>query len=353
MASTPHPSTTPLHRRSRWFVAVPAAVAAAGLAVTVLASPATADPTPTPSSTAAPTLASVTQQLTDLARQNEALAEKFNAATIDLTAKQAAATTANATAATAQTDYTAALKRYGSTIVDQYQNGQLSRAGALLTSSSTQNYLDTVSNLATVSEHNSAVVDKLSAAKQQATDARAAADKAVTDATTVRDALAAQRTTIETQTAQYKTLLTSLTPVQQTAYAGADNAPAAAAPANMEVHAGSAAAQTAIDFALAQRGKPYVYAAAGPGSYDCSGLTMAAYRAAGVSLPHQASAQYKVGTHVSLNALQPGDLIFFYSPISHVGIYLGNGLMVHAPTSGDVVKVSPIFSGAVGATRLT
>ena len=355
MALPPSSSRTSSIRRSRRLVGLPAALAAAGLAVTVLAVPAGADPTPTPSTStsAAPTIASVTAQLTELARQNEALAEKFNAATIDLTAKQKAAAAAKTAATKAQADYTAALKRYGATIVAQYQNGQLSRAGALLTSSSTQDYLDTVSDLATVSRHDSAVVDQLTVTKQQAADTQAASVKAVATATSVRDALAAQKKTIETQTAKYKALLTSLTPVQQVAYQGRDTAPASVAPASMSVHAGSQAAQIAIDFALAQRGKPYVYAAAGPNAYDCSGLTMAAYAAAGVSLPHQSAEQYNYGTHVSLDAMQPGDLVFFYSPISHVAIYLGNGLIVHAPTSGDVVKVSPLFSGAVGATRLT
>lgn len=354
MASTPYPSRTSASRRHRRFVVVPAAVLTVGLAVSALATPASADPTPSPStSTAAPTIASVTVQLTDLARQNEALTEKFNAATIDLAAKQKTAKAAQAAAATAQAAFKNALKQYGSTIVEQYQNGQLSRAGALLTSTSTQNYLDTVSDLATVSANNNAVVDKLSATKLKATDAQTASAKAVTTATGVRDALAAQQKTIETQTAKYKTLLTSLTPVQQVAYTSRDTVPAASAPTSLSVHAGSAAAQIAIDFALAQQGKPYVYATSGPNSYDCSGLTAAAWAAAGVKLPHQSSAQYGYGTHVSLSEMQPGDLVFFYSPISHVAIYLGNGMIVHAPTSGDVVKVSPMFGGAVGATRLT
>ena len=80
---------------------------------------------------------------------------------------------------------------------------------------------------------------------------------------------------------------------------------------------------------------------------------MASWRAAGVSLPHSSSGQYSVGTHVSASQLKPGDLVFYYSPIHHVGMYIGNGMIVHAPTSGDVVKVSPMFGGAVGATRLT
>ena len=108
------------------------------------------------------------------------------------------------------------------------------------------------------------------------------------------------------------------------------------------VVASSDAAQIAIDTAMAQRGKPYVWAASGPGSFDCSGLTAYAYKAAGISLPHSSALQSRMGQAVSRAALQPGDLVFFYSPVSHVGIYIGNGQMVHAPTSGDVVKVASI-----------
>ena len=104
---------------------------------------------------------------------------------------------------------------------------------------------------------------------------------------------------------------------------------------------------------MAQRGKSYVWAASGPGSFDCSGQTSYAYRAAGVSLPHSSRMQSQMGQPVARDQLQPGDLVFFYSPVSHVGIYIGNGQMVHAPTSGDVVKVSPIMSGLSGARRIT
>jgi cell wall-associated NlpC family hydrolase len=119
--------------------------------------------------------------------------------------------------------------------------------------------------------------------------------------------------------------------------------------------AGTAAAQKAVEFALAQVGKPYVFGAAGPGSYDCSGLTMAAWQAGGVSLPHSAADQYNYGHHVSRDALQPGDLIFFYQPIGHVTIYIGQGMMVSAPTEGQNVSVVPLSSfdsDYVGATRL-
>lgn len=94
--------------------------------------------------------------------------------------------------------------------------------------------------------------------------------------------------------------------------------------------ANSGRAAAAVAFAVAQKGKPYSFGATGPGSYDCSGLTGAAWKAAGVSLPRTSQAQYAVGTPVAKSDLQPGDLVFYYSGISHVGIYVGDGMIFHA-----------------------
>jgi cell wall-associated NlpC family hydrolase len=102
------------------------------------------------------------------------------------------------------------------------------------------------------------------------------------------------------------------------------------------------ASQKAVDTAMDQRGKPYQYGAAGPNAYDCSGLTQYAWHAAGVELPHSSRQQSTIGSPVARADLKPGDLVFFYSPVSHVGIYVGNNQVVHAPEDGDVVKVSDI-----------
>ncbi len=120
------------------------------------------------------------------------------------------------------------------------------------------------------------------------------------------------------------------------------------------VAAPTPAAQVAVDTALAQLGDPYVWAGAGPDTFDCSGLTQYAYGAAGVYLPHSSNMQSSVGVPVAVTDLQPGDLLFFYSPVSHVGMYIGNGQMVHAPTAGDVVKVVDLayMPGLTVARRL-
>ncbi|HYZ91166.1 MAG TPA: NlpC/P60 family protein [Actinomycetota bacterium] len=113
-----------------------------------------------------------------------------------------------------------------------------------------------------------------------------------------------------------------------------------------------ATAPNAVSAAASQIGKPYRWGAGGPDSYDCSGLTMWAWSRAGVSLPHSSRAQYSSLPHVSLNRLAPGDLIFYGSPIHHVGIYKGGGVMVHAPQSGETVREESIYySRPVGAAR--
>ncbi|MDQ4024689.1 MAG: NlpC/P60 family protein, partial [Actinomycetota bacterium] len=124
--------------------------------------------------------------------------------------------------------------------------------------------------------------------------------------------------------------------------------PPVAAPAP----APNAGAQAAVDAALSQLGKPYQWAAAGPDSYDCSGLTMWAWARAGVSLPHNSGMQYAATPRVDRSDWQPGDLLFFGSPIHHVSMYIGNGQMVEAPYTGSQVRVVPADrSDYVGAGR--
>ena len=119
------------------------------------------------------------------------------------------------------------------------------------------------------------------------------------------------------------------------------------------IPAPSPRAATAIAFARAQLGKPYRYATSGPDTFDCSGLTMAAWGAAGLSLPHYSGAQYQMLPHVPVSAIQPGDLVF-YGPggSQHVEIYIGGGMVITAPQTGDVVKIAPMRS-PIGVGRPT
>ena len=125
--------------------------------------------------------------------------------------------------------------------------------------------------------------------------------------------------------------------------------PAAAAPA-----AGSSVGTRALALAKGKLGAPYVWGAAGPSAFDCSGLIVWAYKQLGVSLPHSSATLSTMGTPVSKAALQPGDLVFFYSPVSHVGIYAGNGMVLNATQSGEPVQLSKLANLPFhNATRLT
>lgn len=108
-------------------------------------------------------------------------------------------------------------------------------------------------------------------------------------------------------------------------------------------------AKKAIDYALAQRGKPYAWGATGPDTFDCSGLVMRAWQHAGVHIPRTTYAQWRTGRAIPRDRLQPGDLVFFNTEPrpgpDHVGLYLGTGRMIQAPHTGDVVKISDITTG--------
>jgi cell wall-associated NlpC family hydrolase len=237
----------------------------------------------------------------------------------------------------------------------QYESGQLGSAGALLDSRSGGNAVSRLNTLDLLSNHAADVVAMVDHARQIAAEKNQQAQAALAAATEQRDAVASRRAEVTREIDKYKRMLGMLTAQQRAEYLHRADPSISMARARQLPAATSAAARKAVNFALAQVGKPYVFGAAGPSSYDCSGLTMAAWARAGVSLPHSAADQYNYGTHVPEYALQPGDLLFFYQPIGHVTIYIGDGLMVSAPTEGEDVQVVPLSyfqSDYSGATRL-
>ena len=132
-----------------------------------------------------------------------------------------------------------------------------------------------------------------------------------------------------------------------------NDTPAASEPDTSSYVPVSGTAGIAVSAAMSQLGVPYRFAAEEPGvAFDCSGLTKWAWGRAGVGMPHQSGAQYGSFPHVSQSEVQPGDLVFYYSPIGHVGIYIGNGQMIHAPHTGDVVKIATVhWNKVVGIAR--
>jgi cell wall-associated NlpC family hydrolase len=323
----------------------------AGLAAIVL-SPMPAQATPQPA-----TAGDVATVMAARAHDMEKVTESFNAARDQLNTQQATAKAAQAAYEQAQVALATARKQVRGIARSAY-TGNGNTFAALLTSQSASEFVDRVSTLQKIAGRQNAVLDQVMSVSTTAAQAEVTAQKAVAEAKATFDGVAAKQAALQKEINAYQADFDRLTAQekQATLAGGTDHASrsdsrTAIAPAGPVV-AGSQAAQIAVDTALAQRGKPYVWAATGPNAFDCSGLTQFAYAAAGVRIPRVADAQATVGVPVSRSQLQPGDLIFFYSPISHVGIYIGNGQMVHAPTFGDVVKVAGIDNmGAITAMR--
>jgi cell wall-associated NlpC family hydrolase len=291
----------------------------------------------------------------------EVVTEQFNEARETLVAQHAAAEAAVARFNEAQAALQAAQESVRGIARSAYTGESMSSFRALMTSGSADEFVDRVAILQMVAGHQNEILGQAATASVAAAQAQAAAQEAASAAQATYDAVAAQQADLEAQIAEYQALYDRLSLEEQQAAAAAGHGDRASRAERSEplaasgpIVAGSQAAQIAVDTAMAQRGKPYVWAASGPRSFDCSGLVMFAYAAAGVSLPHSSRMQAGMGQSVSRSQLQPGDLVFFYSPVSHVGIYIGNGQMVHAPTSGDVVKVAGIDSmgGYAGARRI-
>jgi cell wall-associated NlpC family hydrolase len=313
--------------------------AAAALTVTVLPGTASADP-----------VADAAQLVADANHQLEVVTEQVNEARVQLERQQASAASAGQTAADAQTRLDSFDGQIRQLARSAYTSDGLSRLDVLLTSGSAEEFVHQLGTLDAIAGHTNEVVAGVAAAADDAAKAKAAADEAAAQAQKSYDDIAAQQKDLEAKIADYQRQYDALTaPQQQQVFAahGGDTQPVPSG-----VIAPSAAAQQAVDTALAQVGDPYVWGAGGPDAFDCSGLTQYAYSAAGMSLPHSSSSQAQMGMAVSRSELQPGDLVFFYSPVSHVGMYIGNGQMVHASTSGQPVKVASLDSmGSYNSAR--
>ncbi|SFC24598.1 C40 family peptidase [Klenkia taihuensis] len=333
----------------RWTrTAVPAVVA--GVLLTLTAGPAVAEPT---------TAAEAADAVTQAAQQVEALGEQVHDAELAVADQQAAAAAAAGAADTAAAAVTALQPQVDAIVRSGFVDGVPSGLETMLSSDSADEVLQRVSTINQLTSHTDAVLGQLALAQQAAQQARADADAAAAQAATALADLEAQQDQVQAQLAAYRADYARLAaPLQaqvDRAVAGPELSAAAMADAAAAAPAAapSEAAGVAIEAALAQLGKPYVWGSSGPDGFDCSGLMQYAYAAAGISLPHSSRAQSGLGTPVSRAELQPGDLVFFYSPVSHVGMYIGNGQMVHASVSGRPVAVTSVDQrGYVGARRV-
>ena len=230
-------------------------------------------------------------------------------------------------------------------IIREYEGQSLSAMGQVVVADDPQRFLSQLSTMSAYNDMQDQLFDDY-ATELKSLDIRSdATAKRAAQVAEIEKDLAAEKATIDKKLDEAKTLLGELQAEQREEIVSRDTV---RPPTTVPV---SGRAAAAVQYALAQVGDAYVYGAAGPDAFDCSGLTMMAWAQAGVALPHSSSAQYSSGPQVAFSDLQPGDLVFYYSPISHVGIYIGNGMIVHAanPSTGVVVSsVSSMpYSGAV------
>jgi cell wall-associated NlpC family hydrolase len=295
--------------------------------------------------------------LEQVQHEAEALTEQWHAAQDDLTARRAELATlraavdpARAAADTARGDEERYRTQVDAVTLTTFESGRLDTFGALLASGTPQDYLDQMSALEMISADQAAALDALTTVVERTRRAQDDADAAAARARTAADEaaraeqeLAGRRRDADRLVDEVEALLRRLTPRERDDRLG----PEVDAPA---LPSGTGAGTRALRAAAAQLGKGYRWGATGPATFDCSGLTSFAFRAAGITLPRSSSQQARVGRPVPLGDLQPGDLVFFYQPVSHVGIYAGDGKMIHAPQTGDVVRYQTVnrrtFSGA-------
>lgn len=312
------------------------------------------------SADAAPNLIEVQGRVRDLQEQATTAAEGAQEAKVTLAKLNKTLVTVQQEASQQGASVTAMNKLIGAIAADQYKSGPLSKSLELLFSSDPSLYLSTAGSLEAVTRKKSADLKKFSVATQRlnATSLTVADKLSLVKAAEAkfRKQLAIANSKLD----EAEALLAKLTAAERERLAKLNDDEENADQERSLADAGkygsvSGRGGTAIKYALAQIGDRYIFGADGLTTWDCSGLTMRAFGAAGVSLPHSSRAQYKYGKAISRKELQPGDLVFFGKPISHVAIYLGGNRMLHAPRKGSRVKIAEFDLGKkpyIGARRL-
>jgi cell wall-associated NlpC family hydrolase len=307
------------------------------------------------SANAAQTLAQVQAKVRQLEEEATAAAEgaqeakvKLSSLTKTLNGIKAKAEIQGQTVSTLQ-------RSLGAIAIEQYKSGGFGQSFELLFSSDPTLYLSSAGSLEAITRRKSTQLRNFEAAQQRLNATTLTVNDKIALVAAAQKKLTLQSAIAQSKLVEAEKLLSKLTKAERERLAklkedeeNADQASSLAAAKSADGVSGRAG--IALKYALKQIGDRYVFGAAGMVTWDCSGLTMRAYQAAGVSLPHSSAAQSRMGKKVSLNSLKPGDLVFFGKPVSHVGIYLGGGKMVHAPRSGSRVKVA--VSTSLGSKRL-
>jgi cell wall-associated NlpC family hydrolase len=321
-----------------------ALVASLGL---VSSSPAQADPD----------VKDVKTRVDRLYREAEQASERYNAVKIQLDDLKADLGSVKADEKRAEKSLAAMRREARRSVLRQYGSGDLGVVSQVATAGDVQGFLSDVSTLSTYHQLQQSLFDDYETGLDALSLRRDATKDRIAQVAKLEKKLAADKATIDDKLGDAKDLLGELKEKERQAVLDAQAPPAPQGgqnrqgtnsrettprvPSNVPV---SGRASAAVQYALAQLGDAYVHGAAGPSAFDCSGLTMMAWAQAGVSLPHSSSAQSGTGTPVSGSDLQPGDLVFYYSPISHVGIYIGNGQIVDAANPSTGVRIANVFS---------
>lgn len=314
-------------------------------------------------------------RLTEMARKAGTAAEKANEAQVELTKKVDATAAAQRLVEAANTDVDTAKNRLDTLAAHTWMSGgSLDGLEVLLNSKGSRSVADRVAGYESLANYRGTILGDARLASKRAADARrqaavaqlqqeaatktaqeamAAAKTELESATKARDKIMSRRTELLAQLATARRTSVDLENQRRLGLASAAAQAAAASSAahytpTGQVPAPNPRAATAIAYARAQLGKTYVWGGEGPDGYDCSGLTKMAWAAAGKRLTHQTNWQWRETVKVPLAAARPGDLIFYgqvRGDIHHVGLYLGGGKMIHAPTYGEPVKISSIYWG--------
>ena len=294
-------------------------------------------------SNAEPDIDNVQSRVDKLYHQAEQASERYNDARLEMKKAQTRLTALQDDLDRQQAKVDDVRSQVAKAVVSQYQGQALSSTTQVLLSENPDAFLN---QLTTVSEYNdqqSQMMADFAVQAKQLEMRQAAAQRELDRIAATKKELGQEKAEIDDKAAKAKELLGKLKD-----RAASASRSGARVPVNVPA---SGRAGAAVSYAMSQVGDAYVYGASGPSAYDCSGLTMMAWAQAGVSLPHSSSGQMGSGAPVSQSQLQPGDLVFYYSPVSHVGMYIGNGMIVHAANPGDGVTTAPVnsmpYSGAV------
>lgn len=306
-----------------------------------------------------PTIGQVQAQVNTLQAKVDRVGQEYDQASQQLAAARSRLTRVNREAATAQDRYNAARTQLAQVAVAAYENAGQTSVLSLLTSGDPSAVLGQASLVLQVAGMHQAQANEFLGDAQQLTSARQQRQRTEAGIAAIHAQLAAQKTSLAKLLASRQATLDSLTASQQAQVAAATvgaGGAATAAGTTTATYTGPTNTQAgkAVAFAYAQLGKPYQWGATGPGSYDCSGLVQAAWAAAGVSIPRTTYEQWAALPHIAVSSIQPGDLLY-YEGEGHVAMYVGNGYIIDAPSTGFDVEKIPMntnwyaanFDGAV------